>query len=703
MMALHGAVGEVESPRGRQRTVPVRRRRRPGVQVSHPGIPGAENYWFPSQGEARRAALRRAAQMGPGFTIRHHPRPAVGLPHYHLLSPSGRQVSGHYFYGRRMPRRIPPRERLREGEVPGHSLTGPGRKRVAPARPEDEADLFNAGEAGHERIEFDALTPLGVDPRIVAQVYFGNWQRDYSQLLAPVLSQVFRERASILCDLIFQIVDILAEARFGQRLNRQRFGSYRWEEHLDNPREYGIALDPLTCRPIPPGQRRVGHEPDAHMELWSEGRGALPRYLILSQQYVLRQIALAMQHGRSRLGLEHFGNAMHTVEDHYAHSNFIEIGLNHLTGRGDPRTGHIKDRNLPIRDSRGRYRLTTGIFRWNDTLVSLQKLLLHQIEGRPPGSPPSEMGNKVIRVLVGRLLGQGLLAQYDRIMEAWESTGIPEWARRIYGWTGLPDLQRSLEELVLAPLRLAVARLLRPLADAAARRTGNIPYPTIINGRQVLVIEISHSQLAKDDAHHRYHGMARQLAIQAVRDFWREIEAVWSRRQQPAGPNLPGTRFPQLVERYMNHPLAAGDWWIAHLGGRRTRPVPQPTPAGPRPLAVLDRFGFDQSGLRPAHLPLIERAARELVARWDRGQRAQTVRLVGHTDSSGAAAYNLSLGRRRAAMVGNALARAIDRLRPGLGRQIRFQIQSRGEAEPAASNSSETGRAGNRRVQIYLA
>ncbi len=39
------------------------------MDVIHPGIPGAINQWFPSQGQARRAALGMATQFGPDYTI----------------------------------------------------------------------------------------------------------------------------------------------------------------------------------------------------------------------------------------------------------------------------------------------------------------------------------------------------------------------------------------------------------------------------------------------------------------------------------------------------------------------------------------------------------------------------------------------------------------------------------------------------------
>ncbi|MFN8453540.1 MAG: hypothetical protein U0401_02535 [Anaerolineae bacterium] len=81
-------------------------------EINIPGIPGANNRWFPSQGQARNVALNAARQLGLGYRIAHDPRPRLGLPHYHLAYPDGRPLErthpayGHFFYGRRPPRRV---------------------------------------------------------------------------------------------------------------------------------------------------------------------------------------------------------------------------------------------------------------------------------------------------------------------------------------------------------------------------------------------------------------------------------------------------------------------------------------------------------------------------------------------------------------------------------------------------------------------
>lgn len=70
--------------------------------------------------------------------------------------------------------------------------------------------------------------------------------------------------------------------------------------------------------------------------------------------------------------------------------------------------------------------------------------------------------------------------------------------------------------------------------------------------------------------------------------------------------------------------------------------------------------------------------------------------IAGHTDSSGSNAYNQTLSEQRAMSVGNLL---ID---SGV-QNVRVVAQGLGESQPVADNSSASGRAQNRRVDLKLA
>jgi len=72
-----------------------------------------------------------------------------------------------------------------------------------------------------------------------------------------------------------------------------------------------------------------------------------------------------------------------------------------------------------------------------------------------------------------------------------------------------------------------------------------------------------------------------------------------------------------------------------------------------------------------------------------------TIRIVGHTDSTGSESYNQALSEKRASSVSNFLNTH------GVA-SVRLATEGRGEGEPRADNGSEVGRQLNRRVEIFL-
>jgi outer membrane protein OmpA-like peptidoglycan-associated protein len=102
-------------------------------------------------------------------------------------------------------------------------------------------------------------------------------------------------------------------------------------------------------------------------------------------------------------------------------------------------------------------------------------------------------------------------------------------------------------------------------------------------------------------------------------------------------------------------------------------------------------FRTGRADIEPALRPVLDRFAQTLVA-----HQATTVRIVGHTDSTGNDAVNDPLSVNRAASVRNYLT---DR---GVAPQ-RVTIDGRGSREALADNATEAGRAKNRRVEIFVA
>ena len=72
-----------------------------------------------------------------------------------------------------------------------------------------------------------------------------------------------------------------------------------------------------------------------------------------------------------------------------------------------------------------------------------------------------------------------------------------------------------------------------------------------------------------------------------------------------------------------------------------------------------------------------------------------TLTVVGHTDDVGSNAYNQSLSERRALSVAQYLeSKRVD--------SMRLATAGKGETQPRSSNSTESGRQENRRVEIYV-
>lgn len=101
-------------------------------------------------------------------------------------------------------------------------------------------------------------------------------------------------------------------------------------------------------------------------------------------------------------------------------------------------------------------------------------------------------------------------------------------------------------------------------------------------------------------------------------------------------------------------------------------------------------FATDSARLTPA----IRAELRALAANL-RKYPDSTVQVIGHTDNTGAAAYNLNLSRQRAAAVTNVL------INNGIAAG-RVSAIGKGEDQPVASNLTPEGRAQNRRVEIVI-
>ncbi|MEJ8840346.1 OmpA family protein [Ramlibacter sp. AN1133] len=109
-------------------------------------------------------------------------------------------------------------------------------------------------------------------------------------------------------------------------------------------------------------------------------------------------------------------------------------------------------------------------------------------------------------------------------------------------------------------------------------------------------------------------------------------------------------------------------------------------------LNVPSDLSFDtgRADIKPNMRPILDQFANGLA-----GQPNTEVRVIGHTDSTGGDELNNRLSLERAQATKSYLvSRGVS--------PNQIQVAGRGEHEPVADNTSDAGRARNRRVEIFL-
>jgi outer membrane protein OmpA-like peptidoglycan-associated protein len=102
-------------------------------------------------------------------------------------------------------------------------------------------------------------------------------------------------------------------------------------------------------------------------------------------------------------------------------------------------------------------------------------------------------------------------------------------------------------------------------------------------------------------------------------------------------------------------------------------------------------FDYDQDAVKPESKPALDAIAKVLA-----DKPTLRLKIIGHTDNTGSAAYNQDLSSRRAANVSAALV-------GGYGIDpARLSFEGAGMSRPIESNDTDEGRAKNRRVELVV-
>ena len=187
-------------------------------------------------------------------------------------------------------------------------------------------------DTGHHVVEEAGLAGAGFSQAQIEGVERGNVQRDYSQV--GVVGN-----AVLLCQ-------------------PKKFGGYKPEEHFDNYMWDAVTMGWRTRGASALGEKGVDI-------------GKTPI------DYIAAQLDEVASRGLKDAGLTHLGNALHTVEDFFAHSNFVELM------QGDKRHGTTLITGNPAGPSQSVSRILEAI-----TPPGVQEQYRAQSEAAIAAAPP---------------------------------------------------------------------------------------------------------------------------------------------------------------------------------------------------------------------------------------------------------------------------------------------------------------------------
>jgi len=418
---------------------------------------------------------------------------------------------------------------------------------------------------GHESIEA-VLKDIGFSDEQCKAIYFGNWLRDYSQLIDPKIVLPTGEGTNAQSDLLASLtqgkapriarskltalVDLLAlkefkdlqktrQGREEYRVTPQILGVYRPYEHIDNP----TVLDPNAIDPraidrdfpplVLPGDKRNSLMPKRSMK----------RYIRRPIAYMHMKLNEAQKEGMSAKGLRYFGEALHVLEDYFAHSNFVELSLRQLGHEVLTWTTWVESKEA----SRHEWPVVTGLFGSLDIVASVIDPIAEKLY-------PDD-------VLKNGQLKPGERSDFDEVMLILLDDGGQTVYREAYllylkardqvrdNW--LYQLVNQVQQIVELPrntIEHALALLKKPLLKWAGDEVATLQVHLDGDPNVDPKVMPSHSQLAKDHDTHPFHTLAVALASAAVEAVGRAMFECWK------GNGATARTPADIAESFMVHP-----------------------------------------------------------------------------------------------------------------------------------------------------
>ncbi len=426
------------------------------------------------------------------------------------------------------------------------------------------------GSSGHGSLS-RLLVEVGFSTAQCDAIYFGNWLRDHSQLidqklvrpadmsaLSPETREQIgkaslrfsRERLTTLVDLLalkaFAPLQTTPDSRAAYKVTPDRLGVYRPHEHIDNPLvPTPQAYDPRQIDPdflplVLPGDPRLGLLP----------KRSIKRYIRRSIAYMQAKLSAAKKEGPTPVGLRYLGEALHVLEDYFAHSNVVELCLKRAV---DDRVLVWTPKLEKVAPSGHAWPVVTGMFGQLDLINSLLDPLANHFFPTDLDESQSEDEQAVFDQIVTTILEEEglplLLRLYGLYVQARRQIAS-NYYYKIYNATA-SALQHHFK-----PLNYAGNFFMKPLVKWAGDHIATLQVLLHKDPNTDPEALLTHSQLAKDHATHPFHTLAVQLAGVAVKQVGQAMYAHWAGHTEQADSPI------DIAKGFLVHPWDV-TWWEA--------------------------------------------------------------------------------------------------------------------------------------------
>lgn len=421
----------------------------------------------------------------------------------------------------------------------------------------------NSNSFGHESIEF-ALKDVGFSQEQCRRIYFGNWLRDFSQVIDPKLlrpqgdfsgwtvlqelleaqlPKLTREQLTAIVDLLalrqFHDLQTTPQGRQAYKVDPAMLGVYRAFEHIDNP----TTLDREAINPKSIDkdfQPLVFPEDPSNSTLC---KSSMKQYIRRPIAFMKKRLQAAQEAGPTPEGMRLFGEALHILEDYLAHSNFVELSLK--------KQGH--DEVLvwtPRVDSREesthKWPVITGMFSSLDVLGSviepLTEILFPTSDSQETLAPGERQAHeKAILILLDDGEHSAALAMYKLYLEA-RAKIESNWLYSLLNKATKP----------VQSLKYALNKVKKPLLKLAGDQIANLQIYLSQDPNTDPNTFATHSQLSKDHDTHPFHTLAVELASYAVSLVGQAMYDQWQGKEGAQDPA-------KVARKLIRHPYDC-DW-----------------------------------------------------------------------------------------------------------------------------------------------